>query len=152
MLSRASSDHLPLIDERRRRDMRDSPRRRSQARERIDAPRCAELASSGPLCFSSDRLMNIRPTPLTAAIAGAVAAVVWPLLWAKFGGAASKGSFELIIATLLVIALPAHAFVVGFGPQQVTPGRILDTALLKRVGAWLAAALGVTALRAAAGM
>jgi hypothetical protein len=46
---------------------------------------------------------------------------------------------------LLVIALPAHAFVVGFRPGQAAGARTLDTALLKRVGAWLAAA-GVTVL------
>ncbi len=95
--------------------------------------------------------MNLRPTPLTAAVAGIVAALAWPFLWARFGGTAAEGGFELIVATLLVIALPAHAFVVGFGRAQAAPARTLDTALLKRIGAWLAAALAVTALRAAAG-
>lgn len=95
--------------------------------------------------------MNLRPTPLTAAAAGVVAALAWPFLWARFGGAATEGGFELIVATLLVIALPAHAFVVGFGRAQATSARTLDTALLKRIGAWLAAALAVTALRAVAG-
>ncbi|MFT3665418.1 hypothetical protein [Piscinibacter sp.] len=95
--------------------------------------------------------MNIRPTPLSAAAAGAVAAFAWPFLWARFGGPAVEGGFELIVATLLVIALPAHAFVVGFGRSEQVSPRALDTALLKRIGAWLAAALAVTALRALAG-
>ncbi len=96
--------------------------------------------------------MNIRPTPLTAAIAGLVAALAWPLVWDRFGGPAAEGGVELIVATLLVIALPAHAFVVGFSRPQQAQSRTLDTALLKRIGAWLAAAAGTTVLRAAAGL
>lgn len=46
---------------------------------------------------------------------------------------------ELILAFLLVVALPAHAFVMGFGRSQRPDARTLDTALLKRIGAWLAA-------------
>jgi len=89
---------------------------------------------------------------LTAVIAGVVAALAWPFIWARWGGAATEGGFELIIATLLVVALPAHAFVVGFSStRQPSPGT-LDTALLKRIGAWLASAAGVTALRAIAGL
>jgi hypothetical protein len=53
---------------------------------------------------------------------------------------------------LLVVALPAHAFVVGFGRTQAPSARSLDTALLKRIGAWLAAAAGVTVIRAAAAL
>ncbi len=97
-------------------------------------------------------LANIRPTPWTAAFAGAVAAIAWPFLWAKFGGPGEQGGFELVVATLLVIALPAHAFVIGFGRSQAAFARTLDTALLKRIGAWLAAAAGVTVLRVAAGL
>ncbi|MFT3957088.1 MAG: hypothetical protein QM722_22735 [Piscinibacter sp.] len=97
-------------------------------------------------------IVNIRPTPLTAAIAGVVAAVAWPFLWARWGGPGDAGGFELIVATLLVIALPAHAFVVGFARPQADSARSLDTALLKRIGAWLAAAAGCTVLRAAAGL
>lgn len=98
------------------------------------------------------RALSIRPTPLTAALAGVVAAVAWPFLWAKWGGPVAEGGFELIVATLLVIALPAHAFVVGFGRSREVPARTLDTALLKRIGAWLAAAAGTTVLRTAAGL
>ena len=96
--------------------------------------------------------MNIRPTPLTAALAGVVAALAWPFVWARWGGPDAAGGVELIVATLLVIALPAHAFVVGFGHALQGSGRALDTALLKRIGAWLAAAAGTTALRAFAGL
>jgi uncharacterized YccA/Bax inhibitor family protein len=101
----------------------------------------------------SARRVNIRPTPLTAALAGLIAAIAWPLVWARFGGPAADGGFELIVATLLVIALPAHAFVVGFSrPHQEVQARTLDTALLKRIGAWLAAAAGTTVLRTVAGL
>lgn len=85
--------------------------------------------------------MTITPTPLTAALAGVVAALAWPWLWAKFGGPGAAGSVELVVATLLVVALPAHAFVVGFGRTTSAQDRTLDTALLKRIGAWLAAAV-----------
>lgn len=91
--------------------------------------------------------MNLRPTLLTAAIAGVVAALAWPLVWARFGGPGAAGGVELIVATLLVIALPAHAFVVGFVRAEPVPAGTLDTALLKRIGAWLAAAVVVTVLR-----
>lgn len=97
--------------------------------------------------------MNIRPTPLTAAAAGVLAAFAWPFLWERFGGPTAAGGMELIVATLLVIALPAHAFVVGFQrTDDARSGRTLDTALLKRVGAWMLAAAGTLALRTAAGL
>ena len=82
--------------------------------------------------------MNLTPSPVTAALAGVFSALAWPLLWARFGGAESPGTIELVLITLLVIALPAHAFVVGFGPNR-GGARTLDTALIKRIGAWLLA-------------
>lgn len=95
--------------------------------------------------------MPIRPTPLTAALAGLLAALAWPFLWTRWGGPGAEGGFELVAATLVVIALPAHAFVVGFGRAPQSTSRALDTALLKRIGAWLAAAAGATLLRSALG-
>jgi hypothetical protein len=81
----------------------------------------------------------IRPTPLTAAAAGVFSALAWPYLWSKHGDAAASGGLELIIGTLLLVALPAHAFVVGFRRSQGADPRAVDTALLKRIGSWLAA-------------
>lgn len=95
--------------------------------------------------------MTLRPSLWSAALAGVVAALAWPFVWSRFGGPAAEGGVELIVATLLVIALPAHIFVVGLSRAQPVPARSIDTALLKRIGAWLAAAAGVTAMRAAAG-
>ena len=92
--------------------------------------------------------MNLTPSPVTAALAGVFTALAWPPLWALFGGDGAPGTVELIFITLLTIALPAHAFVVGFKPAK-TAGRAFDTALIKRIGAWLLAA-GVTALIVAA--
>lgn len=89
--------------------------------------------------------MNITPSPFTAALAGVFSAITWPLLWSRFGNAQSGGTIEVVVITLLVIALPAHAFVVGFRPARAAGPATLDTALLKRIGAWLAAA-GVTVL------
>ena len=93
--------------------------------------------------------MKITPTPLTAALAGVFSGIVWPPMWSRFGSAATAGSLELILVMLLVIALPAHAFVVGFGRfGGSTPGAV-DRALLKRIFTWLGAAV-VTALVGAA--
>lgn len=86
---------------------------------------------------------------MTAALAGVIAALAWPFLWARFGGPTAAGGVELIVSTLLVIALPAHAFVVGFGRAADASGRTLDTALLKRVGVWLFAAAVTMVLRSA---
>jgi hypothetical protein len=93
--------------------------------------------------------MKITPTITTAALAGMFSALVWPLLWSRLGGAESSGTVELIIASILVIVFPAHALVVGFGQSQQSAPRTLDTALLKRVGSWLGAAV-TTALVAGA--
>ena len=98
-----------------------------------------------PLSSQARLQMQISPSPLTAALAGAFSALTWPWLWSRFGQAGSEGSTELILGTLLLVALPAHAFVLGFGHRaSVAPGQ-LDRVLLKRVGAWLGAA-GATAV------
>uniref|UniRef100_UPI0037840C89 hypothetical protein n=1 Tax=Aquabacterium sp. TaxID=1872578 RepID=UPI0037840C89 len=73
--------------------------------------------------------MNITPTPLTAALAGIGTALAWPFVWSRFGGPGGDGGVALIAVTLLVIALPAHAFVVGFGPSQRSTSDRIDTAL-----------------------
>lgn len=128
-----------------RKSCRDRPERRQHARPWAYS-RCYYRPIS-PLHDWPE--LKISPTPLTAALAGVFSALAWPLLWSRFGGGQSPGTFEVVIITLLVIALPAHAFVVGFGPRQAAGAGKLDTDLLKRVGAWLAAA-GVTLLASTA--
>ena len=91
----------------------------------------------------------IQPTPITAALAGVFSALAWPFLWSKYGHAAAAGGVEMIVGTLLLVALPAHAFVVGFRRMQAADARAVDTALLKRIGSWLAAS-AVTVLVAMA--
>ena len=81
--------------------------------------------------------VTITPTSITAAIAGTFAGIVMPILWSRF----SQEGTSLVVAFLLVVALPAHAFVVGFDRSQSPDPRALDTALLKRVGTWLGTAL-----------
>lgn len=65
------------------------------------------------------------------------------MLWNRYGGAGASGSIELIIGTLLVIALPVHAFVVGFG--NGLNARSMDKPMLQRAAMWFLAAL-ITAL------
>ena len=86
--------------------------------------------------------MKLTPTPFTAALAGVVAGIVMPILWSRFG----SESMSLVLAFLIVVALPAHAFVVGFSRSQPVDSRNLDSALLKRVGAWLASAVAAIAV------
>lgn len=86
--------------------------------------------------------VKLSPTPLTAALAGALAGIVMPMLWNRLAG----DSMMLVLAFLLVVALPAHALVVGFGRNQTADARTLDTALLKRVGAWLLTAVASTVI------
>ncbi|SDO65808.1 hypothetical protein SAMN05216303_10226 [Rhodoferax sp. OV413] len=90
--------------------------------------------------------MNITPTPLSAALAGLFSALLLPVLWSHFGGSGSADSIGLVVGFLLVVALPAHAFVLGFGRSQVTNPRTLDTALLKRIAAWLVAVAATVAV------
>lgn len=80
--------------------------------------------------------MKITPTPVTAALAGAFSAWVMPTLWPRL----ANETMWLVPAFLLVVALPAHAFVVGMGPGQAGSSGGVDVPLLKRIGAWLAAA------------
>lgn len=93
--------------------------------------------------------MSLRPTPLSAGLAGIATAVVWPLFWGRFGGLAQAGGVEVILGAILIIGLPAHAFVLGFGRTPPPDARAIDTALLKRIGAWLGAAAGASLLRLA---
>ena len=87
--------------------------------------------------------MGIKATPLSSAIAGVFSGVVMPLLWPRLG----DDTLYWIAAFLLVIALPAHAFVVGFDPAREAGGDgTPDPALLKRVAAWLGAALATAIL------
>jgi hypothetical protein len=65
-----------------------------------------------------------------------------PFVWSRFG----NDSMAVIPAFLVVVAVPAHAFVVGFGHSLPADGRKLDTALFKRVAAWLGAAVAVVAI------
>jgi hypothetical protein len=97
-------------------------------------PSNGQAAKHGPLRNSV--AVRITPTVTTATLAGAFAGFFMPLLWARL----ASDSAYLIIAFLLVVALPAHALVAGFGWQQ-RAGAALDTALLKRIGAWLLSAV-----------
>ena len=95
-------------------------------------------------CLQGKPIANVKltPTPVTAALAGAFAGIVMPMLWIRL----AADSMILVVAFLVVVAFPAHAFVVGFGRSQAANARTLDTELLKRVGAWLLSAVATTAI------
>ena len=62
---------------------------------------------------------RIKPSPTGAALAGVFSAIVWPIVWTRYGGAASGGSVELVVATLRGIAVPAPECVFG---ERGAPG------------------------------
>ena len=93
--------------------------------------------------------MAYSATPTTAALTGVFSAVAWPVLSPHLNDPDATGTFWFVGATLLVFALPAHVFVLGLKRTRTADDRTVDTALLKRVGAWLLAAgatLGLFAL------
>lgn len=79
--------------------------------------------------------MKLKPTPISAAFAGAFTGIAMPLLWSHF----VNDTMSLVVAFLLVVVFPAHAFVVGFSYGQTANAKTVDTVLLKRVGVWLGA-------------
>jgi hypothetical protein len=70
-----------------------------------------------------------------------------PILWSRL----ASDSTSLVIAFLLIVALPAHAFVIGFGRHPAAGGALFDLALLKRVGAWLGVAIAAVLVTQAVG-
>jgi hypothetical protein len=71
--------------------------------------------------------------------------VIWPFVT----GTEVSATLWLVLATIGLVAVPAHAFVVGFQRAEAPGARSLDVALLARIGAWLASGV-VTALLVAA--
>jgi hypothetical protein len=86
--------------------------------------------------------LKITPSLTSAALAGLFSAMAMPVLWARF----ADDSVWLTLAFLLVVAFPAHAFVVGFGQSQAPGPARVDTAMLKRVVAWFAASAAALAV------
>lgn len=89
--------------------------------------------------------MTFSATPTSAALAGVFSAIAWPVLSPHLGDSGSS-TVWFVLAMLLVFALPAHAFVMGFKQSQAADARTVDTALLKRIAAWLLAAGATVAL------
>lgn len=86
--------------------------------------------------------MSFTPTPITAALAGAFSALALPAL-SPWLGQGADGSVGYIVAFLLLVALPAHAGVLGLRRPAAAPSRSIDKPLLLRIAAWLGAALAV---------
>ena len=93
--------------------------------------------------------MSVTPTPATAALAGIFSGLTWPLIWPFVSGPDATATLWLVLATLGLVALPAHALVLGFQRQQGSGARSVDVALLTRIGSWLAGGV-LTALLASA--
>ena len=93
--------------------------------------------------------MSSAPTRVSAALAGIFSGLSWPLVWPFVSGSDSAATLWLVLATIVLVALPAHAFVLGFHRGQAVGARAVDVALLARIGSWLAAGV-LTALLVAA--
>jgi hypothetical protein len=89
--------------------------------------------------------MSVTPNRITAALAGVFSGLTWPLIWPLVRGTEVSATLWLVVATIVLVALPAHAFVLGFQRPQGAGAPTLDVALLARIGSWLAGAV-VTAL------
>jgi hypothetical protein len=85
--------------------------------------------------------MSVTPTPVTAALAGVFSGVTWPLVWPLVSATDASATLWLVLATVGLVALPAHALVLGFQRTQATGTRSVDVALLTRIASWLAAAI-----------
>jgi hypothetical protein len=93
--------------------------------------------------------MSVTPTPVTAALAGIFSGLTWPVIWPLVTGTEASATLWLVLATIGLVALPAHAFVLGFQRGQTPGARSVDVALLTRIATWLAGGV-VTALLVAA--
>ena len=72
--------------------------------------------------------------------------MIWPLVT----GTEASATLWLVLATIVLVALPAHAFVLGFQSKRDTGrARRLDVALLTRIGTWLAGGVATALLVAA---
>jgi len=93
--------------------------------------------------------MSVTPTRVTAALAGIFSGLAWPMIWPLVTGTEASATLWLVLATIVLVALPAHAFVLGFQRRETPGSRGVDVALLARIGAWLAAGVATALLVAA---
>ncbi len=93
--------------------------------------------------------MNLAPTPVNAGLAGTFSGLTWPAIWPFLDGSALLDTVGLLLATVVLIALPAHAFVLGFRRERQAGAPALDHALLIRIGTWISCAVSAAALVAA---
>lgn len=89
--------------------------------------------------------LNLRPTPLTAALAGAFSAAALPAASRWLGGGAGF-SGDFVLAFLVLVALPAHVGVLGLHRPAGEASRGTDKPMLIRAGAWIGSALLVSAV------
>ena len=93
--------------------------------------------------------VSVTPTPVTAALAGIFSGLTWPMIWPLVTGTEASATLWLVLATIILVALPAHAFVLGFQRSETPSVRSLDVALLTRIGTWLAGGVTTALLGAA---
>lgn len=87
--------------------------------------------------------MNFSPTPLTAALAGLFSALALPAATRWLGQGSGEGML-FVVVFLVVVVLPAHAFVLGLQPAEGAPSRSVDRPLVMRTVSWVAAAVAGT--------
>lgn len=87
--------------------------------------------------------MNLSPTPLTAALAGLFSALALPAATRWLGQGSGEGML-FVVVFLVVVVLPAHAFVLGLQPAGGAPSRSVDRPLVMRTVSWIGAALAGT--------
>jgi hypothetical protein len=88
-------------------------------------------------------MLDLSPTPFTAALAGLFSALALPAATRWLGEGSGDGML-FVVVFLIVVVLPAHAFVLGLRPTQGAPSRSVDRPLVVRTLAWVGAAVAGT--------
>ncbi|HSC62216.1 MAG TPA: hypothetical protein VLD35_01165 [Caldimonas sp.] len=93
--------------------------------------------------------MRVSPTPVTAALAGIFSGLTWPVVWPLVARGDTSATLWLVLATIALVAMPAHAFVLGFQRREAAAAGGVDVALLTRIASWLAGGVLAALLGAA---
>jgi hypothetical protein len=90
--------------------------------------------------------VNLPATPVTAVLAGVFSALTWSVLSPLLTDPRPSSTAWLVGGVLLLVAVPAHLFVIGVGEGKSFGERTLEPAFQKRLVCWLVAAAATTGL------